>query len=118
MSFLATIAKDAREVFNWLGSPRGQAVVTTGAALLTAVDPALAGSVTLAESWIVKIVATETIAAAAGAQTGTGPQKAAAVLEAMTPEITKYFPNATVAQMQNANTALVAFLNAFETPAA
>lgn len=118
MSFLATVAKDAKAVFNWLASPRGQAVIATGGAVAVAVDPALAGIVGLVESWITKVITTETIAAAAGVQNGTGTQKAAAVIAALQPEIAKYFPNATAVQIQNANAAVVAFLNAFDVPTA
>lgn len=116
MSFLSTIGKDFKAVFSWLGSPKGQAVIQTAGTV--AVDlGAPAAIVNLAESWIEKVITTETIAAAAGEQTGSGVQKAAAVMTAMQPQIIQYFPAATAAQMATANTAIVAFLNAFETPA-
>lgn len=117
MSFLSTIGKDIKAVFSWLGSPKGQAVIQEAGAVVTAIDPALAGIVTLTESWITKIISTEALAVAAGVQTGSGVTKAAAVLNAIQPEITKYFPSATAVELQNANTALVAFLNALGTPA-
>lgn len=116
MSFLSAIVKVPKAIFDWLASPKGVAVVTTAGAILTAVDPALGGIVLLAESWIKKVVTTEQLASAAGAQTGTGTQKAAAVIDAMQSEVGKYFPAATADQIQKANAAIVAFLNAFDTP--
>lgn len=116
MSFLSTTGKDIKGVFSWLGSPKGQAVIQTAGAVVATIDPALAGIVGLTESWLAKIITSETLAVAAGQQDGSGAIKAAAVLNAMQPEITKYFPAATAAELQNANTALVAFLNALGTP--
>lgn len=118
MSFLSTIGKDIKSVFNWLASPKGQNVVHAAEGAVVAIDPALAGIVGIVDSWIEKIITTETIAAAAGQQDGSGTQKAAAVLNAMQPEINKYFPGATAEQIQNANAGLVTFLNALGTPAA
>lgn len=117
MSFLSTIGKDIKGVFAWLGSPKGQTVIHTAEAVVVAVDPALASIVNIVDSWITKIITTEALAAAAGQQDGSGAQKAAAVLNAIQPEITKYFPAATSDQLTAANTALVAFLNALGTPA-
>lgn len=116
MSFLSTIGKDIKGVFSWLGSSKGQTVIQTAGAVVVAIDPALAGIVSLTESWITKVISTEALAVAAGQQSGSSATKAAAVLNAMQPEITKYFPNSTAAQLQDANTALVAFLNALGTP--
>lgn len=116
MSFLSTIGKDFKAVFSWLGSPKGQAVIQTGGAVAEALGAPVA-IVNLAESWIEKVITTETIAAAAGAQTGSGTQKAAAVMTAMQPQIAQYFPTATATQIASANTAIVAFLNAFDSPA-
>lgn len=116
MSFLSVIGKDIKSVFSWLGSPKGEALISTGEKVIETIDPALTGIVTLADSWIQKIIATESLAVAAGVQTGSGTQKAAAVLTAMQPEIAQYFPAATAAEIATANTAMVAFLNAFSTP--
>lgn len=118
MSFLSTIGKDIKAVFKWLASPQGTAVISTGAAVVTAIDPGLAGIVNLATSWIQKVITTESLAVAAGSQTGSGVDKAAAVINAMQSQIAVYFPAATAAQITNANNAIVAFLNAFETTTA
>jgi len=116
MSFLSSIGKDVKAVFNWLASPKGQTIIAEGENVIKVIDPALAGIVNLADSWLQKVITTETLAAAAGSQTGSGVQKAAAVLTAMQPEIAVYFPGATATQMQNANKAIVDFLNAFDRP--
>jgi hypothetical protein len=117
MSFLSTIGKDVKAVFNWISSPRGQAIITEGENVVKVIDPALSGIIDLADSWLRKVITTETLATAAGSQSGSGVQKAAAVLTAMQPEISVYFPGATATQLQNANKAIVDFLNAFDHPA-
>ncbi len=123
-SFLSTIATDAKKVFSWIGSPTGQAVIGAGENLAVAIDPALSGLVPLVNQWITNIVETETVAAAAASQSGTGIQKAAAVLANVTPVVLAYAKQAglstpTATEIANANTALVAFLNALNgTPAA
>lgn len=118
MSFLSAIGHDFKAVFNWLASPKGQTLIATGGAMAVAIEPQLAGIVSLSEAWIQKIITTETLAAAAGAQQGSGTQKAAAVINALQPEISKYFPAATTEQIVKANDAIVAFLNAFDVPPA
>lgn len=117
MSFLSTIGKDIKGVFSWLGSAKGQAVVQEAGQVVSAIDPALSGIVTLAEGWITKAIAYEALAVAAGSTPGSDTQKAAAVISEMGPVVAQYFPAATAAQLNNANTAIVAFLNAFDTPA-
>jgi hypothetical protein len=117
MSFLSAVGHDIKSVFSWLASPKGQSVILTGEGIATAINPGLAAIFPLVNSWITKAISIEALAAAAGAQEGSGAQKAAAVIGSILPEIQKAFPNATLAQAQNANTALIAFLNAFEAPA-
>lgn len=113
MSFLSTIGKDIKSVFSWLGSTKGQTVVAEAGAVIVGIEPGLAGIVTIAEQWITKAISTEALAVAAAQQDGSGTQKAAAVMSAMEPIVAQYFPSATQAQMATANTAMVAFLNAF-----
>lgn len=113
MSFLSTVGKDFKAVFSWLGSPKGQAVVAAGSALAEGLGVP-AAAVNLADSWLEKIITTETLAAAAGAQTGSGTQKAAAVLNAIEPQVVAAFPST---NLKAANDALVAFLNALGAPA-
>lgn len=117
VSFLSAVGKDFKAVFTWLGSTKGQTVIKTGEAVITTIEPGLAGIVGLVDSWVEKVIATETLAAAAGQQEGSGLTKAAAVINAIAPQVELLFPAATAAQIAAANTAIVAFLNAFETPA-
>jgi len=117
MSFLSTIGKDFKAVFSWLGSAKGQAVVTSVEGLGETAAAALgAGAIVqeginLVNSWLNKIIVTETIAASAAQQTGSGDQKAAAVLAAIGPELDQYFPSTTAAQATIINNALVLVLN-------
>lgn len=116
MSFLSAIVKVPGAVFHWLGSPKGQAVLQTGGAVAVALGaPAIV--VQTAESWITKILTVEQVAESAGAQNGTGLQKSAAVLSLMMPELLKNFPDLPAENIQKANDALVAFMNALSLPA-
>lgn len=114
MSFLKAIAKVPLAVFHFLASSQGQAVITAGEGVAVTLFPQLQGLVSIINSWTSKIITTETIAEAAGSASGTGTQKAAAVLAAIQPEIAKYFPAMTADKIAEANAHLVAFLNAFE----
>lgn len=118
MNFLKAIAKPFTSIFHFLASPKGQALISTGEAIVTTIDPALAPMIALGNSWMDKALATEQLAATAAANTGTGTQKAALVMAAMGPEIAKYFPTATATEISAANDAIVAFLQAFSVPAA
>lgn len=122
-SVLDKIAVGFKDVFNFLGSAKGQAIVSAGEAVIETIAPGTAGLINLANNWMTEIVKTETLAVAAEVQTGTGPQKAAMVLSSVTPQAIEFakangLPNPTAAQLAAANTALVAFANAFTTPAA
>ena len=122
-SVLSTIGKDVKGVFAFLGSSKGQAIIATGESLVEAVYPPLTSVINLANTWMVEIVKDEALAAAAGQQDGTGAQKAAAVISTVTPAAlafaqTNGLPAPTAVQLEAANTALVAFLNAFGAGAA
>lgn len=94
-SFLSAIGNDAKKVFEWLGSGTGQATIATveGAAttVVTAINPAigasLAGIETLVNAGLKQVISVETVAVAAGQQSGTGAQKLAAVVTAITPSV-------------------------------
>lgn len=121
MSFLSAVGKDFKAVFSWLGSTKGQAVVGTGEAVVEAIVPGAAGAITLANSWLSEIIKTETLAAAAGQQSGTGAQKAASVITSITPEVLNFasvngLPTPTADQISTASTALVTFLNTLGAP--
>lgn len=129
MSFLATVGKDFKAVFAWLGSSGGQAVVAgvegTAVAVATAVGagaPVTAG-IALLNNWINEAIKVESLSAAAAAQSGSGTQKAAAVLSTMVPELTSYLQaqgitSANVSSQATAiNTAVVNLLNTLTSPA-
>ncbi len=128
-TFLSDFGKDFKAVFSWLGSASGQATITgvetTTVAVASAINPAaglvIAGVETLINSALKEIISVEAVAAAAGAQTGTGAQKAAAVISAITPQVAALLTSVGVSaptstQVQNVATAvnngLVSVLNA------
>lgn len=118
MSWLATLGKDIEKVFDWLGSPKGQAVIGTGESLLEVVDPALSGVIGITNAWIQEIYKAQALATAAAASpTTSGAKKAAIVLTTLTPQViafaeAQHLPVPTGTDLINANNALVAFLNA------
>jgi hypothetical protein len=118
MSFLSAFGNDVKKVFSWLGSTKVQAVVGVAEAIAEAVDPALDGVITLTNTWVQEIYKAQALATAAVATGSTGnAQKAALVLNAVTPQVTAFLKSqglsaATATQLQAANDALVAFLNA------
>ena len=115
-SVLSVIGGDAKKVFAFLSSSKGQAVISTGEAVVEAVDPALTGLIGLFNTYLTEALKVETISAAAGAQTGSGLQKAAAVVAAVTPQVLAYAQTAglaapTATEIQNQANAVVAFAN-------
>ena len=117
MSILSTIGKDVKGLLSWLGSPKGQAVVNAGEALVEDAFPAATGAINLANTWLVEIFKAEALGEAAGAATGTDTQKAAAVIASVTPSVltfakTQGLGTPTTANLQSANDALVTFLEA------
>jgi hypothetical protein len=125
MSFLSGLkvfGMDVEKAFAWFGSPKGQAVVAAGEAVVETIDPAAAPVVSLFNAWAGKAYNIEAIAVAAGKGTGTGAEKAAAVITAVGPDVQQYEQQAgvsarTAAQIQAANVAAVAFINAMTAPA-
>lgn len=125
MSFLSGLkvfGTDIVKAFAWFGSPKGQAIVATGEGLLEALVPASTPIVNLFNSWAAKAYSVEALAVAAGQAKGSGADKAVAVITAVTPDVLQYaqqagLPVRTAAQIQAANDALVAFINAMTAPA-
>jgi hypothetical protein len=117
-SVLDKIGAGFKDVFDFLGSPKGQVIVGAGESLVEVVVPGSTGFINLLNKWGGEIIKSEALATAAGAQTGSGPQKAAMVLSAVAPQAIAFaqangLPAPTAAQLTAANTALVAFANAF-----
>ncbi len=132
-SFLSAVGNDFKKVFSWLGSTQGQATIagveTTATVIATAINPAdglaVSGIEALINAALKQIISVETVATAAGQQSGTGAQKAAAVISAITPQIAPLLEslgvaNPTAAQIQavaeSVNTGLVGVLNAIPAP--
>lgn len=118
-SVLSTIGADIKGVFTWIGSAKGQQVISAGEGAVETVFPQLTGIINLANQGLVEAVKIEALAAAAGEQTGSGVQKLAAVTSAITPTALAYaqqhgFPVPTATTIQNAANGLVAFINALE----
>ena len=120
MSFkrvLETVGGDAKKVFAFLGSKPGQVVILTGEAVIESVDPALTGLISLFNTYLAEALKVEAISAAAGSQDGSGVQKLAAVVTAVTPTVLAYAKTAglatpTAEEIQNQANAAVAFVNA------
>lgn len=133
-SFLSAVGHDFLAVFKWLGSSHGQAAIQGGEAVANTVigviNPALGVSLVAIESLVnaglKQILSMEASAAAVGAQSGTGAQKAAAVIAVLTPQSEALLKsigvsNPTTEQVQGVATAisngLVTILNALPAPA-
>jgi hypothetical protein len=128
MSFLSAVGKSVKAVFGWLGSSGGQKTLTAAETAAAAVGAAtgtgaiIASATNLINSWINEAIKVEALASAAGEQTGSGAQKAAAVLSTMTPQLVSFLQSQgltsdQVAQKANAiNTAVVGILNTLEAP--
>lgn len=93
-SFLSAVGHDFIAVFKWLGSAQGQQTIASGEAIattvVTAVNPgvgaALAGIEAIVNAALKQVLSMEASAAAVAAQSGTGAQKAAAVIATLTPQ--------------------------------
>ena len=125
MSFLSGLkvfGTDIEKVFGWFGSAKGQAVVKAGEAAVETIAPQAAPIVDLFDSWAQRAYNIESIAAAAGQQTGTGAQKAVLVNQAIAPTVLQYAQAAglsarTADQISRANNAVIDFINAMTEPA-
>jgi len=120
MSFLSGLkvfGQDIIKVFSWAVSPKGQAIVATGEAIVETAFPVSTPIINLANAWFAKAYQVETLAVAASQATGTGAEKAALAIQTITPQILAYAQQEglaprTAAQIQAANVAIVAFINA------
>lgn len=125
MSFLSGLkvfGQDIVKVFSWTMSPKGQAIVSTGEAIVETAFPVSVPIINLVNAWFAKAYQVETLAVAASQATGTGAEKAALALQTITPQILAYAQQEglaprTAAQIQAANQAVVAFINAMTQPA-
>jgi hypothetical protein len=120
MSFLSGLkvfGTDLEKAFAWFGSPTGQAIVTTGEGVLEAVLPASMPIVNLFNTWAQKAYNVEALAVAAGKTTGSGADKAVVAISTIVPAVLQYAQQEglsprTAAQIQAADNAVIAFINA------
>jgi hypothetical protein len=125
MSFLSTVVADAKKGFAWLASPKGQAIIGAAEAGVEVAFPATAPAMALVNTWMAEIIKVEGLATVAGAQSGTGVQKASLALSTMTPEVLTWaaangYSIPESANISAINTAIVNVLNllgASSTPA-
>ena len=115
-SILDTIGNDAKKVFSFLSSSKGQAIVTTVETAVTDIDPTLSGIFTIVNSWMSEIFKTQALASAAAATTGSSTQKAAIALSSITPQVLSFaqangLNTPTAADLSTINNALVTVLN-------
>lgn len=129
-SILSHIGKDLKIAWNFITSPAGQKAIaaaeTVAEVATTAVNPeagnVLTGAISLSNNIMAEVIKTEAIAAAAGQQSGSGAQKLAAVVAAITPQALDYakahgLPAPTSDQISLMVEASVGFLNAIPAPA-
>lgn len=125
MSFLSGLkvfGEDIEKAFAWFGSSKGQATIAAGEAVVEAVAPASTPIVNLFNEWAKKAYSVESLAVAAKKSTGTGAQKAVMAIQTIEPAVVDYAKQEglaprTAAQIQAANDAVVAFINAMTGPA-
>jgi hypothetical protein len=124
MSFLSGLkvfGHGIEKVFGWFGGPKGQVVLAAGEGVAEALGVPVP-IINLINQWIAKIFNVESLAVAANQAKGTGADKAALVLQTITPAVIQYavdagLPAPTAANIEKANDALVAFINALTQPA-
>ena len=118
-SFIKKLGSDFKAVFAFLGKPKVQATIVAGEALGEAVvdtiNPGLAFLNPIINNWTAEIFKAEALAAAAGQADGTGTQKAAMVINAVTPQVVQFaeankLPVPTGDKLLQANTLLFNFL--------
>ena len=116
MSFLATVVKDAKAGFAWLASTKGQAIIGATESGVEIAFPASVPAIALVNAWMQETIKVEGIATAAASQSGTGTQKAAMVLNTMTPQVLNWaasqgYSIPSTANITAINTAVVNVLN-------
>jgi hypothetical protein len=128
VSFLKHFGADAKKVLEWLGSAQNQKIIIAGeqagAAIATAIQPALAGPIAgglaIAEQFTQEIFKAQAIGSAAVSSdpSATNGQKAAIAVSAVAPDAIAFAEKYGLAvptgdKLLEANNAMVAFWNAF-----
>lgn len=120
MSFLSGLkvfGQDIEKAFEWFGSPKGQAEIATGEAVVETALPISTPIFDLFNAWVKKAFIVESLAVAAGKATGTGADKAVFVDQAIAPDVIQYakdagLPVRSAVQVAALNNAVIAFINA------
>jgi hypothetical protein len=120
MSFISGVkafGHGIEKVFGWMTSPKGQAVIAAGEAVVETVVPNSIPLVDLFNEWAKKAFTVEALAVSASQATGTGADKAALAISSITPQVLAYAQQEglsprTATQIQAANDAAVAFIKA------
>lgn len=117
-SVLDKIGEDAKDVFSFLTSAKGEAITTDVEEGIEALVPGATGAITVFNNWFTEILKTQALATAAGAATGSDAQKAALVLQAITPQAVQFaqvngLSAPTAKTLDSVNSLLVQALNAF-----
>lgn len=118
-SILTVLGSEVKAVFKWLASPTGQKVITDVEDVAEAIDPPLTGIITIANGWLAEIFKTQALASAAGQATGANQEKQTMTINGVRSQVLAMFkahgyPAPSPAQLQKANDALVAYVNALE----
>jgi hypothetical protein len=116
MSFLTALGGDIKKVFSWLASSKGQSVISTGETIIESVFPGATGIVSIVNTWIAEAFKVEGLAVGAAESEGTGAQKAAIVLNTVTPQILAIakangLPTPTAAIIASVNDDIVGIIN-------
>jgi hypothetical protein len=122
-SGLKVFGMTIEKAFAWFGSPKGQAVVAAGEAIVETAEPAAVPIVNLFNAWAAKAYNVEAIAVAASKATGSGADKAVLAISSITPTVLQYaqqegMPARTAAQITAANNAVITFINAMTSTSA
>lgn len=125
MSFLSGLkvfGHKIETIFSWMGSPAGQTVISAGEAVVETVAPNSIPLVNLVNAWMQKAFTVEALAVAAGQSSGTGADKAALVMQSITPQVLTYAQQSgmaprTASQIQAANDGLITIIKALTDPA-
>lgn len=123
-TILDHIGSDAEKVFALIASPKGQAVVQTGEAVVETAFPAATGIINLVNAGMTEAFKVNALAQAAAAKSGTtatAAQQATAVASAIEPEIVAYLasegaPAPTTDKINAFSTGILALLTALEGP--
>ncbi len=116
MGFLKKLGVGIKDVFGWLSSDKGQAVVKVGEAAMETAFPSLTGVINIINAWVAKAFTVEAIADAAAENTGTGAQKATILLNDLTPVVLALasqhgLPAPTAEKLATINTNVISIIN-------